>query len=167
MSDFVVVCLHCLHYVDRSSLDFRFSMARQISIIGDANVTRNMTGLNVASREVLKTAQVINFSNPIEQSFQQVRAESSVCIVAFLTDQILAAGFCGTLYASVDPVLDSIKTSVSGFCASHPGLQVDFSTLPIKCQIISEFKQGLTNASTSSQTIDCFRLMLLLSTQRS
>ena len=85
-----------------------------------------MTGLNVASREVLKTAQVINFSNTIEHSLQQVRAESTVCILAFLTDQILAVGFCGTLYASVDPVLDSIKTSVSGYCVSHPGLQVDF-----------------------------------------
>ena len=39
-------------------------MSRLISIIGDGNVRRNMTGLNVASREAMKSAQVIDYAAP-------------------------------------------------------------------------------------------------------
>ena len=39
-------------------------MARLISIIGDGNVRRNMTGLNVASRESMKKAQIIDYAAP-------------------------------------------------------------------------------------------------------
>ena len=36
------------------------TMSRLISIIGDANVRRNMAGLNVSSRDAMKNAQVID-----------------------------------------------------------------------------------------------------------
>ena len=97
-----------------------------ITIVGDENVTRNMTGLNMASRESMKSAQVISYLNttPLSQPLLEVRSESSICIFAAMTDALLSNGDCGTIYASVDPVLTSIFTSLSGFCTAHPGLQV-------------------------------------------
>ena len=99
---------------------------RRFSIIGDANVRRNMTGFNVASREAMQSAQVIDFLGvtPIEQALNEVRPESTVCIVAAVTDLLLSSGDCGTIYASIDPVLDSFFTSLSRFCVSRPDLQV-------------------------------------------
>ena len=79
-----------------------------------------MTGFNVASREAMQGAQVIDFLGvtPIEQALNEVRSESTVCIVAAVTDLLLSSGDCGTIYASIDPVLDSFFTSLSRFCVS-------------------------------------------------
>ena len=55
-----------------------------VSIIGDANVRRNMTGLNIASRDSMKTAQVIDCASMValDAAFQEVRAETEVLILA-------------------------------------------------------------------------------------
>ena len=100
--------------------------AKLFSIIGDSNVRRNMTGLNVASREVMKSAEVIDYvlGTPFDQALAGVRAESSVLIVAALTDLIMTNGDCGTVSASIDPILSSIFTSISAFCNSRPTTQV-------------------------------------------
>ena len=102
-----------------------FTMARLISIIGDANVRRNMTGLNVASREVMKSAQIIDFAgtSPFDQALQEVKPEATICIIAAFTDSLVANGFSGTIFASVDPILTSFYTSVSGLCNARPTLQ--------------------------------------------
>ena len=102
------------------------SSARLISIIGDANVRRNMTGLNIASREAMKTAQVIDCvsMSTLDAALTDVRNESSVLILASLTEFILANGFCGTIQSTVDPVLSSFVTTICGFCAFKPHLQV-------------------------------------------
>ena len=100
--------------------------AKLFSIIGDSNVRRNMIGLYVASREVMKSAEVIDYvlGTPFDQALAGVRAESSVLIVASLTDLIMTNGDCGTVSASIDPILDSIFTSIAAFCNSRPTTQV-------------------------------------------
>ena len=93
------------------------------TIIGDANVRRNMTGLNVASREAMKSAQIVDFLGltPIDQALLEVRPESSICIVSALTDPIVANGDCGTVFASVDPILTSLHASIAAYCSAHSG----------------------------------------------
>ena len=100
--------------------------ARLFSIIGDADVRRNLTGLNIGSREAMKTAQVIDYLglNPLAQSLQEVRPESSIIIFAGLTQPILMNGDCGTISASVDPAMSSISGTLASFCVSHPDVQV-------------------------------------------
>ena len=100
--------------------------SRIFSVIGDANVKRNMTELNIASREVMKNAQVIDYLgvSPIDQALSDVRPESNICIVAALTEPLLANGDCGTINASVDPALTSIFKTLSRFCLSRQDLQV-------------------------------------------
>ena len=101
-------------------------MSLLVSIIGDANVRRNMTGLNVASRETMKNAQIIDFLglSPVDQALNEVRAESTICIFAAITDPIVANGDCGTIFASIDPVLSSLHASISAYCTAHPAIQV-------------------------------------------
>ena len=105
------------------------SISRLFTIIGDANVRRNMTGMNLASRETMKSAQIVDYvgTNPISSALQEVRRESNVCIIAALTDCLLAQGDCGTIFASIDPVLASLRDAIASFCESRPDLKVKSS----------------------------------------
>ena len=104
------------------------SLSRLFSIIGDANVRRNMTSLNMASRESMLNAQVIDCvqMSSLDTSLQEVRAESSILIIASLTEFILNNGDCGTILASIDPVLTTFVAKISNFCAYRPDLRVIF-----------------------------------------
>ena len=95
------------------------------SIIGDANAKRNMTNLNIASRQSMKQAQVIEYLGvtPIDQSLHAVRKESTVCIIAAVTEMIIVNGDCGTVSASVDPVFSDLHAKISAFCSANPQLQ--------------------------------------------
>ena len=111
---------------------------RLFSIIGDANVRRNMTGLNVASREVMKSAQIIDYLGvtPIEQALSEVRDESSVCIVAAITDLLLSGGDCGTILR-IDPQLNTFFSAVSIFSQARPAVQVILFMLSRPCLLLS------------------------------
>ena len=101
-------------------------MAPSFSIIGDGNVRRNMTGLNIASRETMKAAQVIDYVSPgsFDDAFKEIRPESTVCNIAVLTDLLLSGGGGGTVFASIDPILDSFRTKTFNLCSSRPTLEV-------------------------------------------
>ena len=100
-------------------------MSRLISIIGDANVKRNMTGMNIASRDSMKNAQVIDYVAPasFDTVFREIRPESTVCIIAALTDLLLAGGDGGTIFSTIDPILSSFRTKAFALCTSRPDLQ--------------------------------------------
>ena len=99
---------------------------RLFTIVGDANVRRNMTGLNMASREAMKSAQIIDFNGvtPFASALNDVRQESNVCIIAALTDLLLSNGDCGTISASIDPILTDVCGQLTSFCVARPTLQV-------------------------------------------
>ena len=106
-------------------------MSRLVSVIGDGNVIRNMTALNIASREAMKNSQVIECSQlaNLDASLTSVRAESTVCIVASITEFLLASGDCGTLFSTIDPVLSTFYKKMLSFCTKRPDLQVRISCL--------------------------------------
>ena len=105
-------------------------MSWLFSIVGDSNVRRNMTGLNIASRETMKKAQIVDCPaiTSLDASLNQVRVESNVCIVAVITDFLLTAGDCGTVSSSIDPILDSFSKRLIAFCAARQDLQVCLET---------------------------------------
>lgn len=107
------------------------SVSRLFSFIGDANVKRKMTGLNIASREAIKSAQVLDCSlmSELDTALQAVRPESDVLILASMTEFLLAAGDCGTIFSSIDPILASLVTKIVGFCAFKSTLQVEVSLI--------------------------------------
>ena len=102
------------------------SLSRLFTIIGDANVRRNMTALNIASREAMKSAQIVDFNGAgsFDSALASVRSESSVCIVAAITDLLLSNGDCGTISASIDPILNTFSAQIVQFCNAKPNLQV-------------------------------------------
>ena len=134
------------------------SVSRLFTIIGDSNVRRNMTGLNVASRESMKKAQVIDFNGvtPLSDALNVVKKETNVCIVAALTDSLVANGDCGTIFASIDPVLTDICHQLSSFCVANPTMQVPIFLLSslgfevgIKCDVVTAVSDQRTWFLTS------------------
>ena len=103
-------------------------MSRLISVVGDSNVRRNMTSLNMSSRETIKSSEVIDCSNiaSLDSALRSVRKESNLCIVACITDFLVVAGECGTILSAIDPVLASFSQKLTSFCASRQSLQVRF-----------------------------------------
>ena len=101
-------------------------MSRLVSVVGDSNVRRNMTSLNMASRESIKNAQIIDCAiiSSLDSALASVRKESSLCIVACITDFLVMAGECGTILSSIDPVLASFSQKLTSFCSSRQSLQV-------------------------------------------
>ena len=102
------------------------SVCRLFTIIGDTNVTRNMTALNIASREVMQNSQVLACvsMSAIDTSLNDVRPESEALIIACVTEFLISTGNCGTISSSIDPVLATFSTKIKGFCAFRPQLQV-------------------------------------------
>ena len=134
------------------------SVSRLFTIIGDSNVRRNMTGLNIASRESMKKAQVIDFNGvtPLSDALNVVKKETNVCIVAALTDSLVANGDCGTIFASIDPVLTDICHQLSSFCVANPTMQVPIFLLSslgfevgIKCDVVTAVSDQRTWFLTS------------------
>ena len=103
------------------------SSHRLFSIIGDANVRRNMTTLNVASRVTMKSAQIIDCvqMSTLDAALQEVRVESEVLIIASITEFLLGSGDTGTLASTVDPILTSFSGAIHRFCAARQAMQVD------------------------------------------
>ena len=113
-------------------------MSRLCSIIGDANVRRNMTQLNMASRETMKTSQLLpcDDMSSLDKALAEVRPESSICIVAAITELLIAADNTGTVSSSIEAVLLAFKTKVVSLCSARPGLHVSvapplFRTKPV------------------------------------
>ena len=85
-----------------------------------------MTGLNVASRDNMKAADIIDYvgASPFEQALQLVKPDSDACIIAALTVFIMAGGDAGTISSSIDPAFDMLRTKIFRFCAFRPCLLV-------------------------------------------
>ena len=127
-----VCCFNLVRDQERTCRSFfkfsghKMSISRLFSVIGDANFRRNWTALNIASRESMKSAQIIDcvHLSTLDNALNEVRADSSVLVLASMTEFIVSSGDCGTIFSSVDPVLADVATKISGFCAFRPTLQV-------------------------------------------
>lgn len=115
------------------------SISRVYTIIGDANVRRNMTALNVASREVMKKAEVIDCVQltTLDSALSKVRVESSILIVASVTEFLLSGGDCGSIASSIDHILTSFVAKVTSFCSSHQAMKVHINVSYIRPTILT------------------------------
>lgn len=102
------------------------SQANVYSIIGGNNVKRNMTSLNIESREVMKSAQVLSLSglSSMSEVFASVRVESNVCIFAGVTELLSDAESTGAILSTVDPVLSEMMNQFRAFCNARPDLRL-------------------------------------------
>ena len=102
------------------------SQVRLFSIIGDKNVTQNMTTLNMASRVAMQQAQLIPCPAlpDLPSALNSVRHESVVLIYAGITEHILGAPEGNTIQSTIDPVLCQIRQLLFDMCLARSDLQV-------------------------------------------
>ena len=99
-------------------------MSRLFSIVGDSNVRRNMTGLNIASREAMKSAQVIDCEllSSLEAALAEVRAESTICVVSCITNFLSSSSGSDSAAHRVEPVLLEVLEKLTEFSTLRPDI---------------------------------------------
>ena len=114
------------------------SIANIYSIIGDSNLKRNMTSMNIASRSVMKDCQVIDCTglDNLEVSFATVRDESTVCIFSAISELLAFGPDRGTVQASVNHVLTSVAAKLAILCRARPSLQVTLYVLLMRLWLL-------------------------------
>ena len=107
----------------------------------------------------MKTAQVVACDSlaALDGALLAVRSESTVCIVAAVTEPLVTAQKSGTLFATVDHILSEIVTKISSFCLSRPALQLLVAP-PLYRSRPSWFHDSLAQISARfSATFSCNR----------
>ena len=101
-------------------------MARQFSVIGDSNIRRNMTTMNMASRQAMSGCQIIDCPSlsDLENSFTAIRAESDVCIFQAVTHLLLIAPDIGTVQSTIDTLFHELSGKIVVLCKARPDLMV-------------------------------------------
>ena len=96
------------------------------SLIGDSNIKRNMTTMNIASRASMQNCQVLDCPDLVnlEGSFASVRDESNVCIFSAVSELLVNCEDRGTVQASMDYTMSSLKTKLTILCQARSKLQV-------------------------------------------
>ena len=115
------------------------SVDRCFTIVGDSNIKWNMTPTNCRDRPLMSGAQVLQCGHigMLSTSFGAVRAESTICIVAVVTELLLATGECGTIFSTIDPILATFAQKLNDFCSSRQGLKVNLTLFSISRSAIS------------------------------
>ena len=96
------------------------------TVVGDANVRRNMTTMNMASREAMATAKVVDCKDlsAMAQCLRDISSDTTVCLVQSITSFLVSTTFAGTVFGTIDPILTEFAQQLQGFCSTRPSLQV-------------------------------------------
>ena len=96
------------------------------AVIGDANVRRNMTQMNMGSRQSMSTAKVIDCSSLSghAQALREVPDDATVCVVQCLTGFLVSATDAGSVFSTIDPVLAEFNTTLRGFVEARHSVKV-------------------------------------------
>ena len=102
------------------------SITNVYSIIGDSNIRRNMTAMNIASRQALANCQVIDCPqlNNLEGALASVRDTSTVCVFSAISELLVHCDDRGTVQASVEHVMTSLAGKLGILCRARSGLSV-------------------------------------------
>ena len=99
------------------------SVSRFFSIFGDSNVQRHMNPTNCRDRPLMSSCQVVPCGKLalLAESLRSVRQETSVCIVACLTNFLTSSEDTGgSVGFRVEPVLLELLTILSNAAAEGP-----------------------------------------------
>ena len=106
--------------VSRSSL--KMSIARVFTLIGDSNIRNHVNKNTLRANAALKAAQILTCGHRgiFTESISKVREESSVVIVACVTNFLSSASGPTTVSSRVEPVLQEFRASLDEACAASP-----------------------------------------------
>ena len=122
------------------------SQLRCFSIIGDSNVSQNMTALNRRASTLMEDCQVISCSrlSTLADSLRSMRTTSNSCIVACLTSFLTGLSRRGgsSVSARVEPVLIEVRDIISAFGTNNPDVMI-FISPPMYRQLPEWYRNGL------------------------
>lgn len=92
------------------------------SLIGDSNVTRNISRMSRRASPAMRSAEVISCGTLelFESSLGRIRSESDVCIVSCLTNFVTSASGSETISLRVEPVFQRISQVLTEACQASP-----------------------------------------------
>ena len=98
------------------------SISRAFTLIGDSNIRNHVNKNTVRANPALKAAQVLScgYKGIFTETLSKVRAESSACIVACVTNFISSVEGPATVSLRVEPVLQDLRASLETACAAFP-----------------------------------------------
>ena len=101
-------------------------MAQQslvFSLVGDSNIKRHMNPMNCRDRPLMSSCQVLPCGrmSALAETFKTVRSESSVAIIACLTNFLTSSDEAGSSVCfRIDPVLREALSIINDAAASFP-----------------------------------------------
>ena len=122
------------------------SQQRCFSIVGDVNVSQNMTALNQRASPLMEDCQVVSCKklSAFADTLRSIRSSTNTCIVScitgFLTD--LSRRGSSSATARVEPVLDEVRDILSEFSTSNPDVFI-FVAPPMYRQQPEWYRSGL------------------------
>ena len=98
------------------------SLDRVFSLIGDSNIKNHVNKNSLRACASLKAAQVLTCGHRgiFADSISKVRAESTVVIVACVSNFLASASGPTTVSTRVEPVLQEFRASLDAACAASP-----------------------------------------------
>ena len=98
------------------------SISRAFTLIGDSNIRNHVNKNTVRANPALKAAQVLScgYKGIFTETLSKVRAESSACIIACVTNFISSVEGPATVSLRVEPVLQDLRASLETACAAFP-----------------------------------------------
>ena len=122
------------------------SQQRCFSIIGDSNVSRNMTALNRRASPLMEECQVISCRklSGFADSLRSLRASSNSCIVACLTNFFTDVSTRGSPDAAsrLEPVFEEIRAVLSDYVTANPDIMM-FVSPPMYRQLPEWYRNSL------------------------
>ena len=102
------------------------SVTNIYSLIGDSNIRRNMTAMNIASRQVMADCQVLDCPglNDLEGVLASVRDTSTVCVLSAVSELLVNCEDRGTVQSSVEHVMTTLCGKLHIICKARSGLNV-------------------------------------------
>ena len=98
------------------------SQALCFSLLGDSNVHRNVNKTSVRANPLVKSSQMIPCGHlaVFSEALLKVRPESSVCVIACLTNFLTNADGNATATGRVEPVLQTVLATLLEHCQGSP-----------------------------------------------
>ena len=102
------------------------SITNVYSIVGDANIRRNMTSMNIASRQTMSSCQVLDCPGlqELEGVLASIRDSSTVCVFSAISELLVHCEDRGRVQASVEHVMTSLSAKLSILCKARSALNV-------------------------------------------
>ena len=125
------------------------SLQRSFTILGDSNVSQNMTALNRRASPLMEDCQVLSCRKlaSFSDCLRTMRSASNSCIIScltnFITDISSRRSTSASISARVEPVLDDIRAILTEFSAANPDVMF-FISPPMYRRKPEWYRHGLS-----------------------